>query len=73
MREWNGMETKSRIQNCILTFFQEEKHTLKMFTWKMEEEWTLNYVTRFMIHTHSTNRPLIQSLNLFSDLRNSGH
>ena len=43
-----------------------------MFTWKMEEEWTLNYVTRFMIHTHSTYKTLIQSFNLFSDLRNSG-
>ena len=49
--EWKPrMETKSRIQNCLLPFFHEEKHILKMFTWKMEEEWTLNYVTRFMIH-----------------------
>lgn len=34
-----------------------------MFTQKTEEESILNYATRFMIHTHSTDKPLIQ-LNL---------
>lgn len=45
-------------------------HTLKKkkFTWKMEEEHILNSVTRWMVHSHSTDKPLIQSLNLFMDL-----
>lgn len=42
-----------------------------MFTQKMEEEWILHYVTRFMIHTHSTDKPLIQ-LNLSQILETQG-